>query len=93
MGRIAACRPERVVGMHFFNPVHKMPLVEVIAAEGSALYTATRTTSQRGEVTLVLTSVRKGPGGKGHVAHGTYRAKLVPVGAGKSGEVVIDVTF
>ena len=28
-------RPERVVGMHFFNPVHKMPLVEVIAAEAS----------------------------------------------------------
>ncbi len=26
-------RPERVVGMHFFNPVHRMPLVEVIAAE------------------------------------------------------------
>jgi 3-hydroxyacyl-CoA dehydrogenase/enoyl-CoA hydratase/3-hydroxybutyryl-CoA epimerase len=25
-----AARPERVVGMHFFNPVHKMPLVEVI---------------------------------------------------------------
>jgi len=29
-------RQERVVGMHFFNPVHKMPLVEVIAAEASA---------------------------------------------------------
>jgi 3-hydroxyacyl-CoA dehydrogenase/enoyl-CoA hydratase/3-hydroxybutyryl-CoA epimerase len=27
--------PGRVVGMHFFNPVHKMPLVEVIAPEGS----------------------------------------------------------
>jgi 3-hydroxyacyl-CoA dehydrogenase / enoyl-CoA hydratase / 3-hydroxybutyryl-CoA epimerase len=27
-------RPERVVGMHFFNPVHKMPLVEVVAPEG-----------------------------------------------------------
>jgi 3-hydroxyacyl-CoA dehydrogenase/enoyl-CoA hydratase/3-hydroxybutyryl-CoA epimerase len=27
--------PERVVGMHFFNPVHKMPLVEVIAPEGA----------------------------------------------------------
>ena len=26
-----ALRPERVVGMHFFNPVHRMPLVEVIA--------------------------------------------------------------
>jgi len=25
--------PGRVVGMHFFNPVHKMPLVEVIAGE------------------------------------------------------------
>jgi 3-hydroxyacyl-CoA dehydrogenase/enoyl-CoA hydratase/3-hydroxybutyryl-CoA epimerase len=27
--------PGRVVGMHFFNPVHRMPLVEVIAHEGS----------------------------------------------------------
>ena len=28
-------RPQRVVGMHFFNPVHRMPLVEVIAPEGA----------------------------------------------------------
>ncbi len=27
--------PERVVGMHFFNPVHRMPLVEVIVPEGA----------------------------------------------------------
>jgi 3-hydroxyacyl-CoA dehydrogenase/enoyl-CoA hydratase/3-hydroxybutyryl-CoA epimerase len=27
--------PERVVGMHFFNPVNRMPLVEVIAPEGA----------------------------------------------------------
>ena len=32
----AAGRPERVVGMHFFNPVHKMPLVEVIFGEKTA---------------------------------------------------------
>jgi len=28
-----AQQPRRVVGMHFFNPVHKMPLVEVIRGE------------------------------------------------------------
>jgi 3-hydroxyacyl-CoA dehydrogenase/enoyl-CoA hydratase/3-hydroxybutyryl-CoA epimerase len=27
--------PERVIGMHFFNPVHKMPLVEVIVPDGA----------------------------------------------------------
>lgn len=31
----AVGRPERVVGMHFFNPVHKMPLVEVVVGERS----------------------------------------------------------
>lgn len=32
----AARRPERVVGMHFFNPVHLMPLLEVVRARTSA---------------------------------------------------------
>ena len=32
----AAIRPERVVGLHFFNPVHRMPLVEVIAGPDSS---------------------------------------------------------
>ncbi|MBI3558386.1 MAG: enoyl-CoA hydratase/isomerase family protein [Deltaproteobacteria bacterium] len=29
----ASHRPQNVVGMHFFNPVHKMPLIEVIRGE------------------------------------------------------------
>ncbi|ATY84539.1 3-hydroxybutyryl-CoA dehydrogenase [Kyrpidia spormannii] len=32
----AATRPERVVGMHFFNPVHRMELVEVVQGLESA---------------------------------------------------------
>lgn len=38
IGRIAesSSRPERVLGMHFFSPVHKMPLLEVIVTPQTA---------------------------------------------------------
>ena len=32
----ATTRPGRVVGMHFFNPVHLMPLLEVVRAEATS---------------------------------------------------------
>ena len=32
----ATGRPEKVAGLHFFNPVHRMPLVEIIRAEQSS---------------------------------------------------------
>jgi 3-hydroxybutyryl-CoA dehydrogenase len=38
----AASRPERVVGLHFFNPAPVLPLVEVVAARASAPWAVER---------------------------------------------------
>jgi 3-hydroxyacyl-CoA dehydrogenase/enoyl-CoA hydratase/3-hydroxybutyryl-CoA epimerase len=49
--------PERVVGLHFFNPVHRMQLVEVIAARQTApeiLQRALRFTQQIGKLPVVV---------------------------------------
>ncbi len=39
----SAALPERVVGLHFFNPVSRMPLVEVIAGRQTAPWAVSRT--------------------------------------------------
>lgn len=57
-----AMRPERVVGLHFFNPVHRMPLVEVIAGRLSspeAMVTAHAFATRMGKVPVI---VKDGPG-------------------------------
>jgi hypothetical protein len=65
-----------------------------VAVEGGALYTATKTSGQRGDVTLTLRSVKQSPRiPGGFEVRGTYRARLVPVGGGRGGEVVVDVKF
>jgi 3-hydroxyacyl-CoA dehydrogenase / enoyl-CoA hydratase / 3-hydroxybutyryl-CoA epimerase len=49
--------PERVVGLHFFNPVHKMQLVEVIAARQTApevLQRALKFAQQIGKLPVVV---------------------------------------
>jgi 3-hydroxyacyl-CoA dehydrogenase/enoyl-CoA hydratase/3-hydroxybutyryl-CoA epimerase len=50
-------RPERVAGLHFFNPVHKMPLVEVVRAAASAdeaIATLTRWAVALGKTPVVV---------------------------------------
>jgi 3-hydroxyacyl-CoA dehydrogenase/enoyl-CoA hydratase/3-hydroxybutyryl-CoA epimerase len=57
-----AMHPERVVGMHFFNPVHRMPLVEVIAGRESspeAVATVRALAIRLGKVPVVVSD---GPG-------------------------------
>ena len=57
-----AKRPEQVLGMHFFSPVHKMPLLEVIATARTAkeaTATAVAYGKQLGKTVIV---VNDGPG-------------------------------
>jgi 3-hydroxyacyl-CoA dehydrogenase/enoyl-CoA hydratase/carnithine racemase len=57
-----AKRPERVVGMHYFSPVPKMPLLEIVVAEKSAPWavaTARAFGVAQGKTVIV---VKDGPG-------------------------------
>jgi len=53
-------KPERVIGMHFFNPVPKMPLVEIIRAEQSSPKTIAMTaalSTKLGKFPIVVNDV------------------------------------
>jgi 3-hydroxyacyl-CoA dehydrogenase/enoyl-CoA hydratase/3-hydroxybutyryl-CoA epimerase len=58
----ASVRPERVLGMHFFSPVHKMPLLEVIVTretDRNVTATAVAYGKKLGKTVIV---VNDGPG-------------------------------
>jgi 3-hydroxyacyl-CoA dehydrogenase/enoyl-CoA hydratase/3-hydroxybutyryl-CoA epimerase len=58
----ASARPDRVLGMHFFSPVHKMPLLEVIvtpATDPQVVVTAVAVGKALGKTVIV---VNDGPG-------------------------------
>ncbi|HZS94095.1 MAG TPA: 3-hydroxyacyl-CoA dehydrogenase NAD-binding domain-containing protein [Chloroflexota bacterium] len=57
-----AKRPERIVGMHFFSPVHRMPLLEVVrpdSASDEAIATTVTVGRKLGKTVIVVSD---GPG-------------------------------
>lgn len=60
--REGLARPERLVGIHFFNPVAKMPLVEVVHADGDDPATAARACAFVGQIDKLALPVKSAPG-------------------------------
>ncbi|MBM7118032.1 fatty acid oxidation complex subunit alpha FadJ [Archangium primigenium] len=57
-----ARRPEQIIGMHYFSPVHKMPLLEIITHKGTADWvtaTCVEIGKKQGKTVIV---VNDGPG-------------------------------
>jgi 3-hydroxyacyl-CoA dehydrogenase/enoyl-CoA hydratase/3-hydroxybutyryl-CoA epimerase len=64
IGKIAeaAMRPEQVVGMHFFSPVNKMPLLEVIRAQRTSAQTVATAVALGKKLGKTVIVVNDGPG-------------------------------
>ncbi|AVJ28983.1 3-hydroxyacyl-CoA dehydrogenase NAD-binding domain-containing protein [Achromobacter spanius] len=60
--REGLARPERLVGIHFFNPVAKMPLVEVVHADGGEPAIADRACAFVGQIDKLALPVKSAPG-------------------------------
>jgi 3-hydroxyacyl-CoA dehydrogenase / enoyl-CoA hydratase / 3-hydroxybutyryl-CoA epimerase len=58
----ASARPDRVVGMHFFSPVHKMPLLEVIVTPRTANEVTATAVSYGKELGKTVIVVQDAPG-------------------------------
>lgn len=64
IGRIAeaATNPGRVLGMHFFSPVHKMPLLEVVVTPKTTAQTTVDAVAYGKELGKTVIVVNDGPG-------------------------------
>jgi 3-hydroxyacyl-CoA dehydrogenase/enoyl-CoA hydratase/3-hydroxybutyryl-CoA epimerase len=60
--RTALCNPARLVGIHFFNPVSKMPLVEVVSAAGGDPEMASRAAAFVRQIDRLPLPVSSAPG-------------------------------
>jgi 3-hydroxyacyl-CoA dehydrogenase/enoyl-CoA hydratase/3-hydroxybutyryl-CoA epimerase len=58
----AVKKPERVIGFHFFNPVHRMPLVEVIRGDKTSDQTTVTTVAFAKRLGKIPIVVKNSPG-------------------------------
>ncbi len=58
----ALARPERLVGLHFFNPVAKMQLVEIVASEQTAQVEIDRAAAFAHQISRLPVPVNSSPG-------------------------------
>jgi 3-hydroxyacyl-CoA dehydrogenase / enoyl-CoA hydratase / 3-hydroxybutyryl-CoA epimerase len=58
----ASARPQRVIGMHFFSPVHKMPLLEIITHPGTDPQVTVSAVQYGRALGKTVIVVRDGPG-------------------------------
>ena len=58
----ATKRADRVIGMHFFNPVHKMKLVEIVRALGTSADTVARARAWSAAIGKTSILVEESPG-------------------------------
>jgi len=55
-------RPERLVGLHFFNPVAQMPLIEIVTADNTDKKIAEDTAAFAAKIDRLPLPVKSGPG-------------------------------
>ncbi len=55
-------KPERLVGLHFFNPVAQMPLIEIVTSDITSKEVAARTAAFATQIDRLPLPVKSGPG-------------------------------
>ena len=87
--RTVLTNPARLVGIHFFNPVSKMPLVEVVSAEGGDHEMASRAAAFVKQIDRLPLPVKSAPGFLVNAVLGPYMLEAMrAVDEGVSPETV-----